>query len=321
VISRLEEEFIDAQIAAIQDFTDDLEESTSRHEQLTRERIAQAESSRKFSALNAGLKAWTMALCDLSTAYYRTCFNLALSHRDKLGGKNPADFAETSLNQGASAFLGVNLRFGEEIDSDGRVREFLRQACLDDSSLVEKSQRVDSFVLPHWAIRRSFGTKIGFSDSEYYEKILHSAQSALTSSIRFAIVRAYRKAIIETALTQSSGPPHSPTLQCGSTSSHSDKMSRRMSIIFRAIQSEKTGLDYCNFLRDNGLTTLESWRSEGCPESYAEAYIQAGRRGKRWRNLIYKEKNRFCVRLGRLQEENPAELRRILAFCTKAPKP
>lgn len=64
--------------------------------------------------------------------------------------------------------------------------------------------------------------------------------------------------------------------------------------LFAAIALGNRGLEYCLDVRAQGVTTRATWRSDGCPQAYPDAYSH---RNPRWRALIQKEKNRHTQKL------------------------
>jgi hypothetical protein len=64
--------------------------------------------------------------------------------------------------------------------------------------------------------------------------------------------------------------------------------------LFAAIEQGNRGLEYCFDVRAQGVTTRATWRSDGCPKEYPDAYAH---RNPRWRALIQKEKNRHTQKL------------------------
>ncbi len=64
--------------------------------------------------------------------------------------------------------------------------------------------------------------------------------------------------------------------------------------LFAAIGQGNRGLEYCLDVRAQGVTTRATWRSDGCPPDYPDAYSH---RNPRWRTLIQKEKNRYTRKM------------------------
>jgi hypothetical protein len=64
--------------------------------------------------------------------------------------------------------------------------------------------------------------------------------------------------------------------------------------LFAAIEQGNRGLEYCLDVRAQGVTTRATWRSDGCPPEYPDAYSH---RNPRWRELIQKEKNRYTRKM------------------------
>ena len=68
----------------------------------------------------------------------------------------------------------------------------------------------------------------------------------------------------------------------------SGKQSKRMSVIFGAIQSGLKGTRYCAALDSRKLPLPDAWRDGGCPDKYVQAYRDA-----QWRKRIQDEKSRY----------------------------
>jgi hypothetical protein len=61
-----------------------------------------------------------------------------------------------------------------------------------------------------------------------------------------------------------------------------------------AIAQGNRGLEYCLDVKAQGVVTRVTWRSDGCPKEYPDAYTHPNRR---WRELIQKEKNRYARKI------------------------
>ncbi len=66
--------------------------------------------------------------------------------------------------------------------------------------------------------------------------------------------------------------------------------------IFAAIAKGRRGIEYCLDVKAQHVTTPVSWRSDGCPTEYPEAYAHPN---PRWRELIQKEKNRYSRKMAK----------------------
>jgi hypothetical protein len=64
--------------------------------------------------------------------------------------------------------------------------------------------------------------------------------------------------------------------------------------LFVAIEKGNRGLEYCLDVKAQGVTTRVTWRSDGCPKEYPDAYSH---RNPRWRALIQKEKSRHTRKM------------------------
>jgi len=271
---------------------------------------------------------------------------LKISSTDKF--RNPAEFAKGLTEVEISAFLRISPLDrndpAREGGSGGRVREFVRHVCGDLSDVYPslRTEQNTVFRLPQWFDTKwnakahlaklawrppgqaprtpTIDESITLSIEET-EKFILGWEDLLVSRLRVAITTARRKARIvlgktgiatwssKTGASLSQNNYTSPT-----TSKRSDKVCFRHGIIFRAIESRKTGLDYCQFLDANGLTTPDSWRGDGCPESYSLAYQKAGRLGRVFQHRINTEKNRSSTLRSKLEREDSAELNRILGI-------
>jgi hypothetical protein len=199
--SNWDEEHFEGQLAAMQVFLEELQNETSRCEQAAAEAIRLGEYDQKLPALNSWLEEWKNALCASASTHYYNFFKIALSHRDRLDGKKPADFAYGLTTKVMSLFLGIGALDAKEIDFNDQVREFIQHACEDRTNVAGGPSSVAAFQLPPWASRRSFGDKIGRSNSEYAETFVLEAAANLTSGLRSVLSRARRRAVIETAHT------------------------------------------------------------------------------------------------------------------------
>jgi hypothetical protein len=271
--SMWDEEHIDGMVVAIQHFKNQLQNKTTQCEQATTKAIRLAHSAQKLPALNAGLEEWESALCAAASTYYNDCFKIVLNHRDDLRDEKPADFANRSTSGFLSDFLRVRALDGEEIDSNGRAREFIRHACEDSTNVGSDPVQGTLFRLPYWVPRRSFGTRLYLSDG-----FILKAEAKLTAELRAALSRAYDRAVIETAQTPAPRAASAQTAESPRTYKRSDKKCFRQGVIFKALEAGLEGQDYADFLRDNGLTTPDSWSGDGCPESYSLAYMRPGRK-------------------------------------------
>lgn len=264
---------------------------------------------------------------------------------------NPAEFARAFTIGDLSTFLGVTEFDGkekaQEIGFDGRVREFIRHVCGDYSHVLvadPDAEKNKTFLLPRWPTGRTVGARMaqwwrppanGDESSpvsiEETEWFILGAEEMLIKNLRRAIAHAHRLALVDLANVVIITPSPSDmgviaanVSQKASTkpinSRRSDKRSFRLGVMFEAIKSGKRGLDYCNFLSENGLTTPESWRGDSCPESYPLAYQRGGRPGNLYRKFIRSEKCRSGRLRSRLELEDPAELRRILSIANRTPR-
>jgi hypothetical protein len=69
--TRLTEEHVDAQVAAMEEFGDELQRETVRCEHSTAEAIRAAQNAQKLSELYSGLEVWKKALGASTTRYYK----------------------------------------------------------------------------------------------------------------------------------------------------------------------------------------------------------------------------------------------------------
>jgi hypothetical protein len=254
--TRLTEAHVNAQVAAMEEFGDELQRETLRCEHSTAEAIGGAQNSQKLSQLYSGLEVWKKALSTSATRYYKTCFELGRKNMDDLGGKNPADFAYERAATGLSLFLRVSALDGREESLDGCVREFVRHVCGDwsdvrgnSADVLDDSAPTPVFQLPWWAVPRGIGARmaglpmkppngdesstLGIEESETF---ILSAHSSLTAELRAVLSRSHRKALIaigmSTLSSSKQGPPVAPVatnmadLATSSESEHLDALNR-----------------------------------------------------------------------------------------------
>lgn len=69
---------------------------------------------------------------------------------------------------------------------------------------------------------------------------------------------------------------------------HGPALSSREKKIWSVIQTGAKGLQYCRELHNARLKPRRSWKEEGCPSSYPEAY----RSSSRWQQRINDEKSK-----------------------------
>jgi len=233
---------MDAQISAGELFIKKLKSETSKCGVSTGSAIFEAqEPSEKRRALDAGIDEWNKALCAAADEYYSTCFELGRKSKADLDGKQPADFAYGLTARALSIFLRVSALDGAEENSDGRVRQFIRDVCgppdvdvdnLPDLSLDPAPSQ--AFRLPSWAAKHTFGDRIarkpkppstGTLSTEQTESVILAKQTMLTSGLLEALLDAYRKALVTVGmgpsasatqeapivLTPNAAPPGEPT--------------------------------------------------------------------------------------------------------------
>ena len=87
-LTRLTEAHVDAQIAAMEEYADELQRETLRCEHSTTEAIRAAQNAQKLSELYSGLEVWKKVVSTSATRYYKTCFELGRRNMGDLGGKN-----------------------------------------------------------------------------------------------------------------------------------------------------------------------------------------------------------------------------------------
>src|SRR5271165_4545285 len=222
---------MDAQISAGELFIKKLKSETSKCGVSTGSAIFEAqEPSEKRRALDAGIDEWNKALCAAADEYYSTCFELGRKSKADLDGKQPADFAYGLTARALSIFLRVSALDGAEENSDGRVRQFIRDVCgppdvdvdnLPDLSLDPAPSQ--AFRLPSWAAKHTFGDRIarkpkppstGTLSTEQTESVILAKQTMLTSGLLEALLDAYRKALVtvglSTAASSKQGAPIAP---------------------------------------------------------------------------------------------------------------
>jgi hypothetical protein len=166
-LTRPTEAHVDAQLAAMEEYGDELQRESLRCELSTAEAIRAAKNAQKLSELHSGLEGWKKALCSSAARYYKTCFELGRRNMGDLDGKKPVNFAYERAAMGLSLFLRVSALDGEEESFDGRVREFIRHVCGDWSDLginfsdvLGDSAPTVVFRLPWWAVPRGIGARV-----------------------------------------------------------------------------------------------------------------------------------------------------------------
>jgi hypothetical protein len=86
-------------------------------------------------------------------------------------------------------------------------------------------------------------------------------------------------------------PPNELTKRRRKPKTKSTAEKVREARICAAIAQGNRGLDYCRDVKAQRVVTRVTWRSDGCPKDYPDAYTHAN---PRWRALIQKEKNRYA---------------------------
>ena len=79
---------------------------------------------------------------------------------------------------------------------------------------------------------------------------------------------------------------------------------KRRAVIFGAIQAGLKGEKYCSALDRRRVQLPGTWKEDGCPDTYTQAY-----KDKRWRQRIHDEKSRYRERYG---DTPPSELEAII---------
>jgi hypothetical protein len=111
-----------------------------------------------------------------------------------------------------------------------------------------------------------------------------------------------------------SGAKQSPTVtRTPRTRKRSSREERRDAIRFLAIKQGLKGMSYCQFLHEQKIGPPVEWVSDGCPTSYPEAYKK-----KPWQQKIQDEKYRAGVKLRRMEENEPGELKKLLGIAERA---
>jgi len=192
----------------------ELEWETGGCESSAAKAVVGAKPERKLSAFYCGFDELREKLCALASRYYRTCFEIARSNRTELNVDNPADLARSITAKDVSTFLRTTALDGKEareIASNGRVREFVRNVCLNypDFQILEADQR-EATLLPRWPHGRSFGAMLargpktladGDASStltlEETKRFILDAEQALIKNLRRAIEHAHRMALVD----------------------------------------------------------------------------------------------------------------------------
>src|SRR5271165_5536521 len=211
---------LDAQIAAGELFIKKLKSETSKCEVSTWSAIFEAqEPPEKRRALDAGIDEWAKALCAAAVKYYDTCFELGRRSGPDLDGKQPAEFAYGWTAKVLSMFLRLNALDGAEENSDGRVRQFIRDVCgppdVDVDNLPALSldpAPSQAFRLPTWAAKYTFGDRIagkskrpttGTLSTEQTESVILGKQARLTARLLESLLDTYRDALITLGMSPS----------------------------------------------------------------------------------------------------------------------
>jgi hypothetical protein len=177
--------------------------------------ILSAKPEQKLSQLDAGLESWAQALCTSATCLHRNLFHLGLGNAICLGGEEPADWSYRLVAMGLSTYLGLNALDGAEEDSNGRVRQFVR-------NVVREGPASTSFPLRGWFARRTFGARLGTRDqipsldgtlsTHQTNDFIRAAEVKLTKRLLDALSDLRENAIIETGANpeESDAVRHSP---------------------------------------------------------------------------------------------------------------
>jgi hypothetical protein len=270
---------------------------------------------------------------------------VATTGHQQMGSQSPLAWTQAQALTEVCNFLGMDETFDYAMAprQDSRVWRTALRISTDAGNETHLQSLLPAWVESGWALIRQFGTDaelseadtqlLSLADTERWvkfreDRIYTRLEKQIDDDKLDGIIEAGEAGIsvfdplgFDSPKTNPKVPEPGALPTILTIAKRSDKRSLRMGIIFMAIESGKTGLDYCNDLGDNGLSTPESWRGEGCPESYFLAYQRGGRQGKVFRKSIFGEKSRHHTLLFKLKREDPVELRRILAIANRPAGP
>jgi hypothetical protein len=195
-----------------------LQDETSKCESSTKRAILDAHDTEKLEAFDAGFSGLQESLCSAAVACYSDCFKLAEDNRSECDAP-PAEFASSFALKCLSTFLRVTPWDGaeapREINSNGRVRWFVRHVCGDwsdnfpDTYGLRPGQNL-IFHLPHylsgvWMVRAKVATRrrveapaTSLLSMKETEKFILDTEQTLIKRLRDAIADAHRDAVVET---------------------------------------------------------------------------------------------------------------------------
>jgi len=193
----------------------EFENETWACESSTAEAIHGTKPEKRRSAFYHGFDEWRKKLCASASRYYNTCFEIVRANRAEHDGANPAEFAMAVTAKDLSTFLRLSSLEGKqgtrEIGLNGRVREFVRNVCLNypDFQLLEAEKR-EASLLPRWPWGRTLGALIARGPRtpadgdesttltlEESEQFILGAEETLIKDLRRAIAHVHRIALVD----------------------------------------------------------------------------------------------------------------------------
>jgi hypothetical protein len=197
-----------------------LQDETSKCESLTKRAILDAHDTEKLAVFGTGFGGLQESMCSAAVACYSDCFKLVEENRSECDAP-PAEFASSFTADCLSTFLRVTALDGaeeaREIDSNGRVRWFVRHACGDWSDVYPIKDGLPgqsaAFRLPQWfswvwMARAKLAKRRWPNDYmvvpptdplsiEETEKFILEKQQMLIKELRDAVADAHREALID----------------------------------------------------------------------------------------------------------------------------
>lgn len=269
----------------------ELENLAGTCESSTAEAIAAAEPERKRSVFYRGFDELRETLCAETSRYYNTCLEIA---RRKLDAGSAAESAKAATARDLSTFLRVTTldgnRRAKAIASNGRVREFVRNVCLNypDFQVLDRGQRAAS-LLPRWPWGRSVGAMIGRGPGtragdkssaltrRETERLILGAEETLIKDLRRAIAKVHRIALVRKPRGKHGGrTPKTLT-------------AFRRAVVYKAASTGLTGVAYARHLSLELTPAVGLQRRSLCPDNYVAAYTHPNRR---FREAIMNEKSK-----------------------------
>jgi hypothetical protein len=323
-------------------------ELTSRWEKLehkTEMDMIRNPSSKKYSLLIRFFDDAQEQLAGAIHTYFPKMLEVATTGRQHIGNQAPLAWTQAHVWTEICNFLGMDEQFEHTSAprEDSRVWRTALRISTDAGNETHSQSLLPAWVEPRRAVIRQFGRDAELSEADteplsfantekwvkWREDLMYTRlEKQIDNDKLDGIIEAGEAGIsvldplgVDSPKTNPKAPERGALRTSPTIAKRSDKTSFRMGVIFKAIESGKKGLDYCAFLRDNGLKTPESWGLTGYGHSYSLAYLEVKQKGREYRGRIHKEKSRHSVLYSNLRRDNPAELRRVLAIANRTPRP